>query len=138
MPPESPRTEPPRTEPPTTGVPALTAYLVGNADEPVRVLRFANRDDASNIQYSLRKLIKAGLVRQVRSASKRDTSYEVTAEGARISARLVALRREYLMTTIGGLSDGDDQIAVLTRTLGLLTGIYDHGSRLMSVERHEG
>ena len=102
------------------------------------LLRFANRDDASNIQYSLRKLIKAGLVRQVRSASKRDTSYEVTAEGARISARLVALRREYLMTTIGGLSDGDDQIAVLTRTLGLLTGIYDHGSRLMSVERHEG
>ena len=101
------------------------------------LLRFANRDDASNVQYSLRKLMKAGLARQVRGASKRGTAYEVTAEGARISARLVAMRREYLTASVGELADGDQHLEALTRALGLLTGVYDHGSRLMSAQRHE-
>lgn len=100
------------------------------------LLRFANRDDASNIQYSLRKLIKAGLARQVRGSSKRSTSYEVTAQGARISARLVALRREFLLESIGELSDCNDSLAALTRTLGLLTGVYDHGTRSLSANHH--
>lgn len=101
------------------------------------LLRFANRDDPSNVQYSLRKLMKAGLVRQLKGASKRGTTYEVTAEGARISARLVAMRREFLTASIGELNNGDDQLEALTRALGLLTGVYDHGSRLVSAQEHE-
>jgi predicted MarR family transcription regulator len=96
------------------------------------LMRFANRDDVSNVQYSLRKLIKAGLVHQVRGATNRDTAYAITAEGARVSARLVAERRELLMQPtkeIGGL---DEQIRSVTLSLGFLTGVYDHGARVLT------
>ena len=116
----------------------LQQLVVARAPRKVGdLLRFANRDDASNIQYSLRKLIKAGLVRQIKGASKRGTTYEVTADGAHISARLVAMRREFLTASIGELNNGDNQLAALTRALGLLTGVYDHGSRLLSAQKHE-
>ncbi|MFX5705840.1 winged helix DNA-binding protein, partial [Acinetobacter baumannii] len=68
--------------------------------QPSRIadlLRFANREDVSNVQYSLRKLIKAGLVRQVKGATNRDMAYAVTEDGSRVTSRLVALRHELLM-----------------------------------------
>src|SRR5262245_58796198 len=41
--------------------------------------RFANRDDTANIQYSLKKLALAGLIRKSPAAtSRRLTSYEAT------------------------------------------------------------
>jgi predicted MarR family transcription regulator len=105
------------------------------AGAPRRVgdlLRFANRDDVSNVQYSLRKLIKAGLVRQVKGATNRDTAYEITEDGSRVSARLVAQRRELLMTPTKDMVELDRQLRSLALSLGLLTGVYDHGTRVLA------
>jgi predicted MarR family transcription regulator len=96
------------------------------------LLRFANRDDVSNVQYSLRKLIKAGLVEQVKGTRQRDVVYVVTASGGRASARLVAQRRELLMKPAAQFGDhAEEQMRALSMTLGLLTGIYDHGTRVL-------
>lgn len=108
-----------------------------SAGEPRRIgdlMRFGNRDDVANVQYSLRKLIKAGLVKKVKAAANRDTAYAVTAAGARVTARLVRLRRELLMgpTKTLGL---DRQFRELTQALGLLTGLYDHGARVLPGRR---
>lgn len=102
----------------------------GRARRIGELLRFGNRDDVSNLQYSLRKLIKAGLVRQEKGASKRDTAYAVTPEGARVSARLVARRRELLVQPLGVVGDIERQLPSLTQALGMLTGMYDHGNRI--------
>ena len=40
--------------------------------------RFSNRDDISNIQYSLRKLAAAGLIEKVPGSTNRDTRYRPT------------------------------------------------------------
>ncbi len=96
------------------------------------LLRFGNRDDASSLQYSLRKLIKAGLVHQEKGASKRDTTYSVTSKGAHVSARLVAQRRELLVQPLGEFGDLERQLRSLTQSLGMLTGLYDHGSRIIA------
>src|SRR5580704_18780849 len=42
------------------------------------VARFANRDDIANIQYSLKKLLRAGLIEKAGRSSARETSYVVT------------------------------------------------------------
>ena len=44
--------------------------------------RFSNRDDISNIEYSLRKLAAAGLIEKVPGSTNRDTRYRDTS-GAR-------------------------------------------------------
>lgn len=95
------------------------------------LLRFANRDDVSNVQYSLRKLIKAGLVKQIRGARHRDMTYAATPLGARVSARLVSQRRDLLMKPTKDIADLDRQMRALTLSLGLLTGVYDHGTRVL-------
>lgn len=96
------------------------------------LLRFANRDDVSNVQYSLRKLIKAGLVQQVKGARQRDMAYAATTLGGRASARLVAQRRNLLMKPTAQISDlVKGQLHALSMMLGMLTGIYDHGTRVL-------
>ena len=48
--------------------------------------RLMNRDDISNLQYSLRKLTKAGLIERAGTgSSKRTATYQVSAEGTRVS-----------------------------------------------------
>ncbi len=104
------------------------------AGHPSRIadlLRFANREDTSNVQYSLRKLIKAGFVRQVKGTTNRDMAYAVTEEGNRITSRLVALRHELLMLPTNEIEGLDTQLRSITAALGLVTGLYDHGTRVL-------
>jgi len=104
------------------------------AGHPSRIadlLRFANREDTSNVQYSLRKLIKAGFVRQVKGSTNRDMAYAVTEEGNRITSRLVALRHELLMLPTNEIEGLDTQLRSITAALGLVTGLYDHGTRVL-------
>src|SRR3954449_10131250 len=51
--------------------------------------RFSNRDDISNIQYSLRKLCNAGLIERVPGGSPRDTRYRPTQTGRELTDVLV-------------------------------------------------
>lgn len=96
------------------------------------LMRFANRDDSANVQYALRKLMRAGLVEQVRGASRRETAYAVTEEGARASARLVAQRRALLLEPLRRYGLAERDLPALTEALGLLTGLYDHGARTLA------
>lgn len=94
--------------------------------------RFANRDDVANIQYSLRKLIKAGLVEKVPGAAPRETAYRVTETGRALTEDLVARRREMLTDPTSAMPEFDRQLAEATRMLGLVTGLYDHGTRMIA------
>ena len=73
-----------------------------------------------------------GLVRQVKGATNRDTAYEITEDGSRVSARLVAQRRELLMRPTSDMVELDRQLRSLALSLGLLTGVYDHGTRVLA------
>src|SRR6201994_1052269 len=58
------------------------------------VARFANRDDIANIQYSLKKLVRAGLIEKAGRTSARETSYVVTPLARKWTANFLALRRQ--------------------------------------------
>ena len=94
--------------------------------------RFSNRDDISNIQYSLRKLSAAGLIEKVPGSTNRDTRYRPTQAGRDLTEELVASRRELLIQPSLNLPDIEAQLKAVTRSLSLLTGMYDHTSRVLS------
>lgn len=94
--------------------------------------RFSNRDDISNIQYSLRKLIGAGLIEKVPGSTNRDTRYRPTAAGRKLTDDLVAIRRELLIAPSGNIQDIEAQLKAATSAISLLTGLYDHVSRVLA------
>jgi predicted MarR family transcription regulator len=94
--------------------------------------RFTNRDDISNIQYSLRKLAAAGLIEKVPGTANRDTRYRPTAAGRALTEAMVSRRRELLINPSTNLKDVEAQLRAATAAMSLLTGLYDHVSRVLS------
>lgn len=91
--------------------------------------RFANRDDIANIQYSLRKLIQAGLVEKAPGSTNRDTRYQVTPRGRELTDHFLKMRRELLMKPSAEIRDFDAQLRAAAQVMGLVTSFYDHGTR---------
>jgi predicted MarR family transcription regulator len=94
--------------------------------------RFSNRDDIANIQYSLRKLTAAGLIEKVPGSTNRDTRYRPAAAGRHLTEGLVATRRERLIAPSANIIDIEKQLESATTAMTLLTGLYDHVSRVLA------
>lgn len=94
--------------------------------------RFSNRDDISNIQYSLRKLSSAGLIEKVPGSTNRDTRYRPTPEGRRLTEEIIANRRELLVAPSEGITAVQAQLKAAAETMSLLTGLYDQASRRLT------
>ena len=60
--------------------------------------RLLNRQDTANIQYTIRKLLKAGLVEKASAASRKDTSYRATKLGRDVTDAYAELRADLLIT----------------------------------------
>jgi predicted MarR family transcription regulator len=96
------------------------------------IARFANRDDIANIQYSLKKLLRAGLIEKASKTSARETSYAVTALAREWTKEFTALRRQLFTDPSANILDFDDQLDKAGRLLNTIAGFYDHGTRIMS------
>ena len=94
--------------------------------------RFSNRDDIANMQYSLRKLTAAGLIEKVPGSTNRDTRYQPTGAGRELTETLVATRREQLIAPSVNITDIEKQLKAATTAMSLLTGLYDHVSRVLA------
>ncbi len=94
--------------------------------------RFSNRDDISNIQYSLRKLSAAKLIEKVPGSTNRDTRYRPTQAGRDLTTVLVDSRRELLIAPSANISNIEAQLKSASTALSLLTGMYDHTSRVLA------
>jgi predicted MarR family transcription regulator len=94
--------------------------------------RFSNRDDVSNIQYSLRKLSSAGLIEKVPGSTNRDTKYRPTQAGRDLTDVLVNSRRELLITPSSTIPNIEAQLKAASVAMSLLTGMYDHTSRVLA------
>ena len=96
------------------------------------IARFANRDDIANIQYSLKKLTRAGLIEKAGRTSARETSYVVTEIARHWTQDFLKLRRQLFTDPAAQLPDFDDQLEKSAHLLNLVAGFYDHGTRVMS------
>lgn len=96
--------------------------------------RLTNRDDVPNIQYSLRKLVGAGLVER-KGSGRSGVTYEVTALGHTVTEKYGGLRRNLLIAAIESLPGFADRLQDATRTLNILSGIYEEVSRVAATHR---
>jgi predicted MarR family transcription regulator len=93
------------------------------------IRHFCNRSDSANIQYSIKKLIKAGLVEKTGNGTGRGTTYQVTDYGRDVTEEYVSRRRAFLSNLPGDAAEIEADAKRATRLLTLLTGLYDHESR---------
>jgi len=120
-----------------TGPENALLHIIRMNDRPKTIkdlARLTNRDDVPNIQYSLRKLIGAGLVLR-KGAGRSGVTYVVTEEGRRVTDDYGALRRRLLLQAVANVPGFGDRLAEATRTLNLLTGIYEEISRMAATHR---
>jgi predicted MarR family transcription regulator len=93
------------------------------------IARFLNREDSSNILYTLRKLEKAGLIEKTQ-APLRQMAYQVTEIGRHLTDRYARERSEILLpNVVGDREDLDPAIQTLWR----LAGIYDQSAKNVAV-----
>lgn len=96
--------------------------------------RLTNRDDIPNIQYSLRKLVSAGLVEK-QGSGRTGVTYKATDEGVKVTDSYSALRRALLIDEIRSLPGFSDKLQDAVRTLNVLTGIYEEVARVAATHR---
>lgn len=121
-----------------TGQENALLHIIRMNDRPKSVkdlARLTNREDIPNIQYSLRKLVGAGLVMR-KGSGRSGVTYEVTDEGRRVTDDYGALRRSLLVAAIKSLPGFPDRLGEAARTLNLLIGLYEEVSRVAVTHRH--
>jgi|GEM_PF-631485 len=97
--------------------------------------RLLNRDDQSNLQYTVRKLLKAGLIEKSQSeASKRDVAYVVTEEGQRVTDQYARFRQELLLS-ITRTALGTADLDAIARSLNMMAAMYDQASCIAATHR---
>lgn len=108
----------------------LHAIRIGERPKSIaEIQHFSNRRDIANIQYSIRKLAKAGLVQKARREAGRGTSYELTKYGLRITDAYVNARERMMLEFLHDRTSFVRDAESATRVMMMLTGIYDHLSR---------
>lgn len=112
-------------------------HIIRMNDRPksIRDLAYmANREDIPNIQYSLRKLIKGGLVE--RSGSGRSgVTYDATALGREVTDRYADVRAALLIDAVRHVPELAQRLEDAARTLELMTGIYAQAARSAATHR---
>jgi predicted MarR family transcription regulator len=113
-------------------------HMIRMNDRPKSVrdlAHMANRQDIPNIQYSLRKLIKGGMV--VRSGSGRSgVTYEVTELGRRVTDDYADVRADLLIDSVARVPDLAKRLPEAAHALDLMIGIYEQAARTAATHRH--
>ena len=97
------------------------------------IQHFTNRTDLANIQYSVRKLMKAGLVEKARNGARRGTTYALTDKGMGVTDEYVAARRRMTELLPYAPDAFMSESRLACRLLMLLTGLYDQVSRAEAI-----
>ena len=121
-----------------SGQDAAVLHIIRMRDMPKslsEIARLLNRDDVANIQYSLKKLLSAGLLEKANAVSKKQTSYTVSASGRKVTDTYSEVRRDILLSMIAKLKTPNEDLTQATQTLDMLIGLYDQASRIASTYR---
>lgn len=121
-----------------SGADSAVLHVVRMHDRPKSISeigRLLNRDDLSNLQYGIRKLVNAGLIEKAgNSDSKKGVTYVVTRLGCEVTDKFAEFRRELLISLTQSMST-DISLADMARVLNLLSGIYDQASCIAATHR---
>jgi predicted MarR family transcription regulator len=120
-----------------TGPENAMLHIIRMNDRPKslkEIARLMNRDDVPNLQYSLRKLLGAALIVRL-GAGRSGVTYACTEAGLRVTDDYAVLRRKLLLAEIANVPGFAARLAEASRTLNLLSGIYEEVARVAATHR---
>ena len=117
----------------------VVLHITRMNDRPKSITELAtlmNRTDLPNLKYSVRKLVKDGLLEKVTDGGRRKgTRYRATEKGRVVTEAYANLRREQLMPALADISGISDKLDRTTQTLNLMGGIYDQSAHVVAFHR---
>lgn len=121
-----------------SGADTAVLHVIRMHDRPKSISevgRLLNRDDQSNLQYGIRKLVNAGVIEKAgKSDSKKGATYIATELGCEITDRFAQFRRDLLIGLTKSMST-DIGISDVSRVLNLMAGVYDQASCIAAAHR---
>ena len=97
--------------------------------------RQLNRDDQSNLQYGIRKLVKAGVIEKASASdSKKGVTYVVTDLGREATDKFAQFRRELLIDLTQSITTNKN-LSDVARVLNLMAGMYDQAACVAAAHR---
>ncbi|WP_349961742.1 winged helix DNA-binding protein [Rhizobium sp. ZPR3] len=112
-------------------------HIIRMHDRPKSIkdlARLANREDIPNMQYSLRKLVGAGLVER-KGSGRSGVTYSVTEKGRDVTDQYAAVRAALLVKAVQSVPNMGRRLEEAASTLDLMTGIYEHVARSAATHR---
>ena len=123
---------------PFSGTDTALLHVVRMHERPKSISelsRLLKRDDLSNLQYSVRKLLKAGLIEKPRHAgSKKDVTYQVSQLGRKVTDHYAEFRKELLISLVETVGDKLD-FSSTARALNMMSALYDQASCVAATHR---
>ena len=124
---------------PFSGTDTALLHVIRMHDRPKGIselARLLKRDDLSNLQYGVRKLLKAGLIEKSRQTgtSKKDVTYQVSALGRDITDKYARFRKELLISMTRATA-GNVDFESLARALTMMSAMYDQASCVAATHR---
>lgn len=92
--------------------------------------RQLNIDGVTNVQYSLRKLLKMDLVDKIKGGNSKIWTYAVTGRAAAMLDDYTRIRREMLTDQTKNIEHIDKKLYETAKLISMLTGTYDEASRI--------
>jgi predicted MarR family transcription regulator len=109
----------------------MVLHTVNHRDRPKKLADICftlNIEDTHTVNYSLKKLLKLGLIDADRQGKER--LYQTSAVGHEACARYREVRDACLVETLATLGNVDtDEIGYAARVLRALSGLYDQAAR---------
>jgi predicted MarR family transcription regulator len=97
--------------------------------------KLLKRDDQSNLQYGMRKLLKSGLIEKSQDGkSKKDVTYRVSALGREVTDNYAIFRNELLISLTRSIT-GERDLESIAKVLNLMSGLYDQASCVAATHR---
>lgn len=96
--------------------------------------RLLKRDDLSNVQYSVRKLLKAGLIERAHGAGKKDATYQVSQLGREVTSQYARFRSELLISLVEA-AGGKIDFSAVAGALNMMSAFYDQAASVAATHR---
>ncbi|PHZ85974.1 winged helix DNA-binding protein [Paremcibacter congregatus] len=113
--------------------------IIAMRDRPkgiTEIARLLNRDDTTNIQYTIRKLTQEKLVEKTTTDKRRKgVRYRPTPDGHTLISRFVSLRKGLLVDMTEAIRNIDQQLTQGSKILDLMTGMYEQAARIAATHR---
>jgi len=122
---------------PLSGADTAVLNVIRMHDRPKSISdigRQLNRDDQSNLQYGIRKLVKAGVIEKASSDSKKGVTYVVTELGREATDLYARFRRELLIELTQSISTRIS-LSEVGKVLNLMAGMYDQAACVAAAHR---